>query len=359
VTKRYTICLVVMAFCLGNIWAKEDEKKKNRLILSPVMYYSPETSLAFGGAGSYIFRLPGNKKSKIPSSISSIFIYTLKKQFRAATNGALYFKNNDYRAEAELNFEKFPNKFFGIGSGTLETDEEAFTPRNISVQVSVLKKVIKGFYIGLGYKFQDWEIQEVEAGRQLASGEIPGSDRGTISGLIFLLERDTRDQLFFPMKGDLLKFDARFYPQFLGSTYKFNSYTFDLRKYFTLFSSHVFAVQSLVKIQTGNVPFLLMSQMGGLYTMRGYFEGRFRDKNLLVFQAEYRMPLFWRLGIVGFAGFGNVAEKFKQLDLSRLKSAYGFGLRYLFSKKENIYLRMDIGFGQNSSGFYFSIFEAF
>lgn len=99
--------------------------------------------------------------------------------------------------------------------------------------------------------------------------------------------------------------------------------------------------------------------MGGSYVMRGYFEGRFRDKSLLVFQAEYRMPLFWRLGAVGFVGVGNVAEKFSQLDLGNLKSAYGIGLRFLFDRKERIQLRMDIGWGKNSSGFYFSIFEAF
>jgi hypothetical protein len=31
----------------------------------------------------------------------------------------------------------------------------------------------------------------------------------------------------------------------------------------------------------------------------------------------------------------------------------------MFDKKERIQLRMDIGFGKDSSGFYFSIFEAF
>jgi outer membrane translocation and assembly module TamA len=93
--------------------------------------------------------------------------------------------------------------------------------------------------------------------------------------------------------------------------------------------------------------------------MRGYYAGRFRDKNLLVFQAEYRLPLVWRLGLVGFAGLGNVAGKFSQLNLDSLKPSYGVGLRFLFDKKEKIRIRMDIGFGKGTSGFYFSIFEAF
>jgi outer membrane protein assembly factor BamA len=119
------------------------------------------------------------------------------------------------------------------------------------------------------------------------------------------------------------------------------------------------ALQSLVIIQTGTVPFLNLAQMGGPYTMRGYFEGRFRDKNLMLFQLEYRVPVIWRLGVVGFLGIGNVAEKIDQIDFGSLKSSYGFGIRYLFSETEKIQIRLDIGFGKGSSGFYVSIFEAF
>ncbi len=358
-TKRHIVFLLIIAFCLGFLSAKEESKCKNRLIFSPLMFYTPETRLAFGGAGSYIFRIAGCQGSTRPSSISPLVIYTLEKQSRALVKSDLYFKNNNYRLESEIKFEKYPNKFFGIGSSSREADEEIYTSKSINLRLSVLKKLVKGFYIGLGYHFMDWEIPLVEADGQLASGTIPGSDRGTISGLSLILNRDTRDHLFSPMKGDFFKFDARFYPQFLGSTFEFTAFTLDLRKYFTLFTSHVFAVQSLVKIQTGTVPFLNLAQMGGQYTMRGYFEGRYRDTNLLVFQAEYRVPVVWRLGVVGFAGFGNVAERFSQLDLGRLKSSYGFGIRYLFSKTEKIQLRFDIGFGEGSSGFYASIYEAF
>jgi outer membrane protein assembly factor BamA len=357
--KKYIAFLLIIAFCLGLLSAEEEDKCKNRLIFSPLMYYTPETRLAFGGAGSYIFRLAGCQGSTRPSSVSPLVIYTLEKQFKALVKSELYFKNNNYRLESEIKFEKYPNKFFGIGSSTRESDEEIYTSKSINFQASVLKKLVKGFYLGLGYHLMDWVIPVVEADGQLASGTITGSDRGTISGVSLILYRDTRDHLFSPLKGDLFKLDTRFYPKFLGSTFEFTSLTLDLRKYFNLFSSHVFAVQSLVKIQSGTVPFLYMAQMGGQYTMRGYFEGRYRDKNLLVFQAEYRVPVVWRLGLVGFIGFGNVAERFNQLDLGRLKNSYGFGIRYLFSKTEKIQLRFDIGFGEGSTGFYASIYEAF
>lgn len=338
---------------------ESNKKRKNRLIGSPILFYTPETSLAFGGAGSYIFRMAGCKKNTRPSSISPLVIYTLETQFKAQLVTEFYFKNNNYHLNADIKLKKYPNKFFGIGSNTREEDEEVFTSKSTNFLVSFLKKISKSFNIGLKYHFSNWKITETEEGGIIVEDELTGSQGGTISGISFLVNRDTRDNIYFPMKGELFELNAMVYKEFLGSDFDFTDLTLDLRKYFTFFSSHVFAVQSLLKIQSGTVPFMNLSKIGGEFNMRGYFEGRFRDKNLLVLQAEYRLPLFWRFGLVGFAGFGNVAEKFSELKPGKLKSSYGLGLRFLFDKKEKIRIRMDIGFGKDSTGFYFSIFEAF
>jgi outer membrane protein assembly factor BamA len=378
------LLIVVMLFCCSHLWAekyptanrkqdgertktqetkaKEKKKCKNRIIAAPIMFYTPETKLAFGGAGSYVFRMGGCKdeaQDTRPSSISPVTIYTVNKQFSVQLKADLYFKNNDYRMETAIKLQKYPDKFYGVGSDTLQDAEENFTSRSTNIYLSFLKKIGKGLYVGMKYRFNHWKITEAEPEGQLIDGAITGSVDGRISGITFLANRDSRDNIFFPMRGDFFQLNAGIYKKFLGSDFDFTDFTLDLRKYMTLFSSHVFAVQFLARAQTGSVPFMELAMMGGEYNMRGYYAGRFRDKNLLVLQAEYRLPLVWRLGLVGFAGLGNVAGKFSQLNLDSLKPSYGVGLRFLFDKKEKIYLRMDIGFGKGTSGFYFSIFEAF
>lgn len=42
--------------------------------------------------------------------------------------------------------------------------------------------------------------------------------------------------------------------------------------------------------------------------MRGYFQGRLRDRNTLMLQAEYRRKLIWNVGVTAFAGFGSVSR---------------------------------------------------
>lgn len=336
------------------------KKKKNRIIAAPFVFYSPETRMAYGGGGSYVFRMGAPSKDTRPSTISPVFVYTQEKQIKVQLVTELYFKHNNYRMQSLILGQKYPNKFYGVGDHTLEENEEIYTSKSLDIFFSFSKKVAKGLYVGLQYEFKDWNLVSVEEDGQLISGTVPGGMNGRVSGVGLVLNRDTRDNIYYPRGGDFFEFNARFYTKFLGSKFDFTSLTLDLRKYVTVFSSHVFAVQSLVKVQTGTVPFLHLARMGGEFNMRGYFEGRFRDKNMVVFQAEYRLPLFWRFGLVGFAGLGNVAERFGELKLGSMKKSYGVGLRFLFDKKEKIQIRMDIGFGEDGAGgFYFSVFEAF
>jgi hypothetical protein len=92
--------------------------------------------------------------------------------------------------------------------------------------------------------------------------------------------------------------------------------------------------------------------------MRGYLEGRYRDKNLLVVQTEYRFPLVWRFRGALFAGVGDVAPRLDRFTLDALKPSYGLGLRYLIDPVEKICIRFDFGFGRGTSGFYFTANEA-
>jgi hypothetical protein len=94
--------------------------------------------------------------------------------------------------------------------------------------------------------------------------------------------------------------------------------------------------------------------------MRGYFQGRYRDKFYAMLQVEYRQYFTKRFGFVVFGGLGDVASELIEYDFGSLKYSYGGGLRFLFNKKQKINLRMDIGFGQDGNrGVYFGIEEAF
>ncbi len=370
--KKIILLFLIILLCVVSLPAEEKEneseeenivnlekKKKPGVLVAPILFYLPETRLAFGAAGNFVFRLGKSDSSDRPSSISPVFIYTQNKQFKSLIDIDMYFKKGKYHLMAFLEFQKYPDKFFGIGSSVPEEQEEDFTPHIFWFEFTLMKKIKKHLDIGLQYDLYKLNMIEYEEGGLLARGDIPGSAGSLLSGIIFRAELDSRDNIFSPERGMFFKFSAGFYNKIIGSDFTYQDYRLDLRKYFPLFSNHVFAVRTIVETQTGTVPFHRLARMGGQYIMRGYFEGRYRDRNLAVLEAEYRLPLFWRFGVVGFAGAADVAHRFRDFRFDNLKYSYGFGLRYLFNKKEKMHIRFDIGFGKGTSGVYFSVFQAF
>jgi hypothetical protein len=98
--------------------------------------------------------------------------------------------------------------------------------------------------------------------------------------------------------------------------------------------------------------------------MRGYYLGRFRDKNQLATQVEFRMlplPLGFskRIGAAAFAGTGTVFPDFSLASINKMVWSAGAGLRFLLFPKKDIYTRVDVAFTQEGSGFYLFIGEAF
>jgi hypothetical protein len=54
-----------------------------------------------------------------------------------------------------------------------------------------------------------------------------------------------------------------------------------------------------------------------------------------------------------------VADSLGRINPAEFKLAWGWGLRFKISSGEGINLRMDIGYGKQGSGIYFTANEAF
>jgi outer membrane protein assembly factor BamA len=150
-----------------------------------------------------------------------------------------------------------------------------------------------------------------------------------------------------------------FYSHIFGSSFNFTRLTLDAREFIPTFSTHTIALQGLLTLVNGVEPFYTMAQLGGEDNMRGYFQGRFRDNDMAVLQGEYRMPVFWKFGLVGFADLGEVGTTLDRFTYTGIKWTAGAGIRFLFSESEHVVVRVDFGFGNDSNEFYLYVNEAF
>jgi len=102
--------------------------------------------------------------------------------------------------------------------------------------------------------------------------------------------------------------------------------------YFSLFCERVLGLRVLAERtdpdEGTRVPFYRLAQIGGYESLRGYTDGRFTDRDMVVFTAEYRWPLWRRLDAFVFTDqgrvFGNLIDEF---EFSNFRSSYGCGFR--------------------------------
>jgi hypothetical protein len=341
--------------------AQEDtvSQKNNGLIFFPIIFYTPETKMAGGAAFSYYYRKPGAKLTVRPSTITPIFVYTQNKQIITFLSSDLYWKDETYNFLGDIGYSKFPDNFYGIGNNTSIENEENYTAGITTLKFVLRKKIRKGFYLGGKYEGSHNKILEIENDGFLSSETVLGYNGGVTSGIGVSINYDTRDNIFYTSKGSFYSLSVTSFSDLVGSDYSFLKYGFDFRHYFLFAKKHIFAAQANLNIIDGDPPFTSLSLFGGENMMRGYYSGRYRDKNMAVLQMEYRSPIKWRFGFVGFAGFGDVANKFDDFDISNFKYSVGWGIRYVFDPKEKINLRLDFGYGEGSSGVYINIGEAF
>ena len=105
------------------------------------------------------------------------------------------------------------------------------------------------------------------------------------------------------------------------------------------------------------VPFFMLPSLGGGTNLRGFSSWRFRDRQSLLLQAEWRIMVNRFLDTALFYDTGKVTSRTADLDLNGLKSDYGFGVR--FHTPLSTVLRIDIARSDEVTRLVFATHAAF
>lgn len=338
-----------------------DDEKKGFFIL-PLLYYTPDTRWAAGAAGVYYFKLRPKHENEHETRVSNVqFLgdYTQNRQLDIWGQWNIFTYNENYLLKGEFRYRNFPDRFYGIGNTSLKSSEERYEYNLLSFKTLFLKKVCPSTFLGVDYHFEKEYGFKYTPDGMLESGTITGYQGGVQSAVGVVGVFDSRDNVINAYKGSILEISSYFYKPQLGSTFDFTFLNFLYQKYWRLKPRHILALQTRARYGFGQVPFLDMSFVGNDDLLRGYPKNRFRDVNFLGGQLEYRFPLFWRFGLVAFAGAGDVFKKHSDLGLNRVKYSVGTGLRFVVNPAERLNIRLDYGYGREGGYFYFVVAESF
>lgn len=352
--------LILSSLAIAPNLAIADEPEK-KLILFPIAYYTPETSVAFGGLMINNFKkVSEGKTSHLLSSIS----YTAKKQSIFVTSPRVYLRGGRIEIFSFARYMFFPSEYFGRGNHTLAENKQVYTYNLFATEIGVKHKVISDFFFAPYMGHLKQKIVKSDDGGLLASELASGFGEYTQNYTGFYFGWDTRDFVNAPLNGAyyFVSLSRHWTHDALGliESKFFDKQEIDLRQYVNLAEKKVLALNlNIAKIDGKSVPFQSLLRLGGANSLRGYLAGRYRDKAFGVFQADYRFDISEKLAASFFAGLGTVASDLNGLSQNRRRHAVGAGLHYIADKENRQKFRLDLGFGEGERAIYVVFGEAF
>ena len=346
-------------------------KKAVRLHISgsPTPQYSLATGFAANVTGNIAFYISHGEGANI-SNILFGPTYTQKKQILFPIQPSIWTKGNKYYLYGDWRFLKYPENTYGLGGYTLPAYATQLDYYYVRFNQFFLRKIDKDLYGGIGYQLDNhWDIQEIN----VPSGTVTDFDKygfsknSVSSGIALNILLDTRRNSINPEGGFYGNMVFRQNLVSLGSDRNWESLLIDVRKYFHLsdHSDNILGVWSYNWLTlSGNPPYLDLPSNGwDTYsnTGRGYVQSRFRSKNMVDLEAEYRFGIL-NNGLLGGVIFGN-AQSYSEISNNRfevIEPAVGVGLRFKFNKLSRTNVCVDYAIGKNgSNGIFTNLGEVF
>lgn len=377
--------------------SKTKESGAGSLILVPIVGSNPATGFMLGIGGQYAFKMKGSDQySLLSGSVQA----TTKSQYLVLLKNNVYSKNERFFYTGDWRFQIFSQPTYGLGTNspeggaldyqfTLAGHETSIDSLAEPMEFNFLRfhqtvgyKLKESMYIGLGYNFDgyskinDERLSLVPGDTLLTSHYVYNSSYGFdlekyySSSMVASFIIDKRDNMIRPYTGYFLSLGYRGAYRFTGNKNNSGMVLAEWRSYHGVSKrnpSHLIAFWAMGTFTPdGGFPYMSLpatayDQRGR--SARGYTQGRFRGKDFVYTEAEYRFPISPCSGVLGGVLFVNATttnNKAQDLGLfESIKPGYGLGLRVMIDKSSRSNLTLDYGFGSKSSGFYLSFAETF
>ena len=335
---------------------KNKEHKKFDFSIIGGPHYSTDTKLGIGLVAAGLYRANANDTLLPPSNVSLFGDVSTVGFYMLGIRGTHIFPQDKYRADYTIYFYSFPCKFWGMGydMGDDDSNKSDMKRWQARFKASFLFHMGDNLYLGPMVSY-DYVI-----GRRIERPELlNGMDQHTWNiGAGFSAVYDTRDVLTYPHRGFYINLSQCFRPRFMGNDYAFSTTELQVDAYQRVWKGAILAEDFRTMLNFGNPSWGMMALLGNSNSMRGYYEGRYRDKHKMDAQVELRQHIWKRNSLTTWVGAGTVFHKFSEMRSRHILPNFGIGYRWEF--KKNVNVRLDYGFGKaGQTGFLFSINEAF
>lgn len=232
--------------------------------------------------------------------------------------------------------------FFGMGNSTNNANDGQYSANSIIIGSTLAYQPVDTFLISpyFGFDLGDSWSKGNNGSSQpsvqdlFPAAELAGFDKWVNYAVLGIrLARDSRDNINETESGAV--YSATF-QRFFGMNrdgFNYNRYELDARKYFHLvMPRQVLLIRGNIAIESpdnGNdVPFWRLTTLDYNSPLRGFVGGRFHDRSSILFNIEYRFPVWRMIDGVIFYDTGRVFRNIEDMTLAHIKYSAGGGLNF-------------------------------
>jgi outer membrane protein assembly factor BamA len=338
-----------------------NRKTAGEWVVLPIPKSSPAIGTGLQVVGARFFKADEESQTSVLGAGAAY--YTSDTWFVGA-GGAYNFARDRWRITGGVGYLEANYDFYGIGDEA--GDRGIAFPINqtgTAAFAKVLRHVGASWYAGVGYRYLDSRV-----GLRVS---IPGfpeledilkqGERVVVHGPTLSATYDTRDLNTYPRTGSYVTMEGLFATNTaFGETEEYEKLTIELNRYWPIGEKYVLAGRISLCGASDDAPFFDLCLYGANNDIRGYTAGRYQDLRMFATQAEWRAQFTPRWGGVAFAGVGQVAPTFGDMNSDDWLPAAGFGVRWMAAKENKVNIRADLAWGKDGDAlFYLSIGEAF
>ncbi|MET4696287.1 hypothetical protein [Endozoicomonas lisbonensis] len=325
----------------------------------PGPFATPDSGFGLGVSSVGLFVVDKEDTVSQPSSITLTVFGSSKGNVGLDLDTQVFLKEDRRRLYIWGVAEKVNDVFYGPGirDGQRNRNKHSFSLDTLLVNSKYMFRMAPAFYIGAGASLGQNNVKgsvESHQAQPPTSSAFPQDVR--TAGATFHAMYDSRDFGLNAKRGRLLQADGGFYTSSADRRHNFRKLALEYREYQAI-GPGVLAFQLASEFKFGDVTWDNMTKLGGEDRLRGYTTGRYRGRQMLMSQVEYRHDLPGRHGMVYWLGAGTLG-----LDVSDLGSEpwiHTVGLGYRYELKPGVNLRADFAWGNGDSGIYVGVNEAF
>lgn len=267
-----------------------------------------------------------------------------------------YFKNDQYRLLLMGGYGVFNLDYYGIGN--ISFPPNFSLPYEIKGAMGSVKYLVRlpateYWYGGVQYLYLDSRITFNTSAVSPLLPDVVGNI--TTAALGGLLTYDSRDDNYYPSRGQYAELKAMDFGSNWGGDYKYEKFIGFYTAYIPLTEQVTLAARTRVEASNGDVPFFNLAYLD----LRGFARGRYQNQHSWSLHGEARYKFLPRWGVIAFYETGWVNDDFSQMTSGVKVTSTGAGLRWQPVKDKAINLGLDVAYSTDDKAIYIQIGESY